>query len=611
MDVKKIIAGLVITMVLASCGGASDTSPTAAPDTAAALTLSFTPTKAFHFTWTDVSDATYYKLREAKTVDSGYTSVNDNIASIGAANSFDHIVPLYDRLNSKYILQSCNAVGCTDSAEVFTSTRIAETVDSIGYFKASNTGAGDVFGYSVSLSNNGNTLAVGAYYEGSNATGINGNQSDNSAAGSGAAYVFIRSGKNWIQQAYIKASNTGVDAFGKSVSLSSDGNTLAVGADYEGSNSTGVNGHQADNSAAGSGAAYVFTRSGTSWSQQAYIKASNTGAADEFGRSVSLSADGSILAVGATSEDSNAVGINGNQSDNSTPNSGAAYVFTRSGTSWSQQAYIKASNTGASDSFGLTVSLSADGNTLAVNSQNEGSNATGLNGDQTDNSASGSGAVYVFARSGSTWSQQAYIKASNSEANDYFSYSINLSADGSTLAVGTPYEASNAVGINGNQSDNSTRGNGAVYVFTRSGTNWSQQAYIKTSYAGSHDFFGVMLSLSADGNKLAVGSQTDWSNATGINGDQTNNTVMRSGAVYVFNRSGTNWSQQAYVKAGTTEVNDSFAWPTLSGDGNTLAVGVLGEDSNATGIGGDQSDNAAGNSGAVYLYQTHQALICN
>jgi len=602
MDVKKIIAGLVITMVLASCGGASDTSPTAAPDTAAALTLSFTPTKAFHFTWTDVSDATYYKLREAKTVDSGYTSVNDNIASIGAANSFDHIVPLYDRLNSKYILQSCNAVGCTDSAEVFTSTRIAETVDSIGYFKASNTGAGDVFGYSVSLSNNGNTLAVGAYYEGSNATGINGNQSDNSAAGSGAAYVFIRSGKNWIQQAYIKASNTGVDAFGKSVSLSSDGNTLAVGADYEGSNSTGVNGHQADNSAAGSGAAYVFTRSGTSWSQQAYIKASNTGAADEFGRSVSLSADGSILAVGATSEDSNAVGINGNQSDNSTPNSGAAYVFTRSGTSWSQQAYIKASNTGASDSFGLTVSLSADGNTLAVNSQNEGSNATGLNGDQTDNSASGSGAVYVFARSGSTWSQQAYIKASNSEANDYFSYSINLSADGSTLAVGTPYEASNAVGINGNQSDNSTRGNGAVYVFTRSGTNWSQQAYIKTSYAGSHDFFGVMLSLSADGNKLAVGSQTDWSNATGINGDQTNNTVMRSGAVYVFNRSGTNWSQQAYVKAGTTEVNDSFAWPTLSGDGNTLAVGVLGEDSNATGIGGDQSDNAAGNSGAVYLY---------
>ena len=187
MDVKKIIAGLVVPFLLASCGGASDTSPTAAPDTAAALTLSFTPTKAFHFTWTDVSDATYYKLREAKTVDSGYTSVNDNIASIGAANSFDHIVPLYDRLNSKYILQSCNAVGCTDSAEVFTSTRIAETVDSIGYFKASNTGAGDIFGYSVSLSNNGNTLAVGAYREGSNATGINGDQTDNSAPGSGAA----------------------------------------------------------------------------------------------------------------------------------------------------------------------------------------------------------------------------------------------------------------------------------------------------------------------------------------------------------------------------------------------------------------------------------------
>ena len=595
----KILTVAALAVALNGCGGG--TSTTAAPATAATLSMSFTPTKAFHFTWTDVSDATYYKLKEAISVGSGYTSVDDNIASTGTANSIDHVVPLYGRLNAKYILQSCNSIGCTDSPEVFTSTKVAQMVDSIGYFKASNTDANDVFGYSVSLSNNGNTLAVGAYYEGSNATGINGDQSNNSAAGSGAVYVFIRSGKSWIQQAYIKASNTGVDTFGISVSLSADGNTLAVGANGEASNATGINGDQTNNSASASGAAYVFTRSGTSWSQQAYIKASNTGAADEFGRSVSLSGDGSTLAVGA-SEDSNAIGINGDQTNNSAAGSGAAYVFTRSGTSWSQQAYVKASNTGASDSFGQIVSLSSDGNTLAVVAQNEGSNATGINGDQTNNSAAGSGAAYVFTRSGGSWSQQAYIKASNAEASDYFSYSMNLSADGNTLAVGTPYEDSNAIGINGDQTNNSASNAGAAYVFSRTGTIWSQQAYIKASNAEAIDWFGVMLSLSADGNTLAVGGQSEGSSATGVNGDQTNNTVAGSGAVYVLTRSGSSWSQQAYLKASTTGIYDTSAWPTLSGDGNTLAVGVLGEDSSATGVNGDQTDNSASSAGAVYVY---------
>jgi hypothetical protein len=601
----KCLSLFIISLVLVGCGGG--TSTTAAPATAATLSMSFTPTKAFHFTWTDVSDATYYKLKEAITVGSGYTSVDDNIASTGTANSIDHVVPLYGRLNAKYILQSCNSIGCTDSPEVFTSTKVAQMVDSIGYFKASNTGPNDMFGYSVTLSKDGNTMAVGARAEGSNATGINGDQSDNSlgglAGGSGAVYVFIRSGKSWTQQAYIKATNTGVqDAFGMSVSLSADGSTLAVGANGEASNATGINGDQTDNSASSSGAAYVFTRSGTGWSQQAYIKASNTEASDRFGRSVSLSPDGSTLAVGANGEASNATGINGDQTDNSVAGSGAAYVFTRSGTSWSQQAYIKASNTGASDSFGMIVSLSTDGNTMAVNSQGEGSNATGINGDQTDNSVAGSGAAYVFTRSGTSWSQQAYIKASNAEANDYFSYSMNLSADGNTLAVGTPYEDSNAIGINGDQTNNSAVTAGAAYVFSRTGTSWSQQAYIKASNAEASDWFGVMLSLSADGNTLAIGASDEASNATGINGDQTDNTVTGSGAVYLFNRSGSSWSQQAYLKASTNEIRDSAAWPTLSGDGNTLAVGAFNEDSNATGIGGDQSDNSTWDAGAVYIY---------
>ncbi len=334
----------------------------------------------------------------------------------------------------------------------------------------------------MALSADGNTLAVVAIGEDSNATGVNGNQNDNSARGAGAVYVFTRSGTTWSQQAYIKASNTNaVDWFGRSVALSADGNTLAVGAYGEASNATGVNGNQNNNSEDDAGAVYVFTRSGTTWSQQAYIKASNTNAYDYFGHSVALAADGNTLAVGAYREDSNATGVNGNQNNNSAGNAGAVYVFTRSGTTWSQQAYIKASNTGADDRFGYSVALSADGNALAVGAILEASNATGVNGNQNDNSAYDAGAVYVFTRSGTTWSQQAYIKASNTGAVDWFGRSVALSADGNTLAVGAHFEDSNATGVNGNQNDNSARGAGAVYVFRASSADLAVNKVLNTA----------------------------------------------------------------------------------------------------------------------------------
>ena len=391
------------------------------------------------------------------------------------------------------------------------------------YGKASNTGAGDQFGWSMSLS--GDTLAVGAPYESSNATGVGGNQNNTMATGSGAVYVFARTGTVWAQQAYIKASNTGAnDQFGYSVSLAGD--TLAVGAPLEDSNATGIDGNGANNTATDSGAAYVFTRTGTTWAQQAYVKASNTGMMDYFGYSVSLS--GNTLAVGAYGESSNATGIGGNQADNTSSFAGAAYVFTRSGTTWTQQAYIKASNTDSVDYFGYSVSLSGD--TLAVGASFEDSNATGVGGAQGDNTLADSGAVYVFSRSGTTWTQQAYLKASNTGASDYFGFSVSLSGD--MLAVGAYGEDSNATGIGGDGSNNSIGGSGAAYLFTRNGTTWSQRAYIKASNPGNNDYFGYGLSLSA--GTLAVGAYGEASNATGFLGDQSNNTLASSGAVYLF-----------------------------------------------------------------------------
>ncbi len=466
------------------------------------------------------------------------------------------------------------------------------TIDPIAqqaYFKASNTGVSDQFGRSVSVS--GDTVVVGAWQEDSDATGVDGNQIDNSAAQSGAAYVFVRNGTTWSQQAYLKASNTGaMDGFGQSVSASGD--TLVVGAYLEDSNATGVDGNQGDNSATNSGAAYVFVRNGTTWSQQAYLKASNTGAMDGFGQSVSASGD--TLVVGAYLEDSNATGVDGNQGDNSATNSGAAYVFVRNGTTWSQQAYFKASNTGAMDEFGWSVSVSGD--TVVVGAHLEDSNATGVGGNQGDNSLLGSGAAYVFVRNGTTWSQQAYLKASNTGADDRFGFSLSASAD--TLVVGARNEASIATGVNGNQTDNSTTDAGAAYVFVRNGTTWSQQAYLKASNTGFADRFGWSVSVSGD--TVVAGAFGESSSATGVNGNQSDNSATDSGAAYVFVRNGTTWSQQAYLKASNTNALDQFGH-TVSASGDTVVVGAWGEDSNATGVNGNQSDNSASLSGAAYV----------
>ena len=458
------------------------------------------------------------------------------------------------------------------------------------YLKASNTDDGDFFGWSVAIS--GDTLVVGARNENSNASGVNGDQSNDSTTNAGAVYVFTRSGTEWRQQAYLKASNTDSnDLFGLSLAISGD--TLVVGTRSEDSNATGVNGDQSDNSAVQAGAAYVFTRSGTVWSQQAYLKASNTDTNDRFGFSVAISGD--TLVVGADGEDSNATGINGDQSNNSAGDAGAAYVFTRNGTKWSQQAYLKASNSDGNDFFGHAVAISGD--TLVVGANGEHSSATGVNGDENDNSAEGAGAAYVFTRSGTQWSQQAYLKASNNDILDQFGFSVTISVN--TVVVSADLEDSNATGINGDQSDNSLVGAGAAYVFTRSGTQWSQQAYLKASNTGAGDDFGGAMAISGD--TLLVGAYPEDGNATGTNGDQGDNSSTNSGAAYVFRRSGTTWRQQAYLKASNTDAIDGFGHAVAIND-DTLVVGVIFEDSNATGIDGDQNNNSAENSGAVEVF---------
>ncbi len=474
------------------------------------------------------------------------------------------------------------------------------TVDPVArqqaYLKASNTDPIDDFGRSVAVS--GDTVVIGAPGEDSSAAGVNANQADNAASFAGAAYVFVRNGTTWTQQAYLKASNPGFgDNFGHCVAVSGD--TVVVGAPGESSSATGVDGNQTNNSAAQSGAAYVFVRSGTTWTQQAYLKASNTGATDEFGWSVAVSGD--TVVVGAYLEDSSATGVNGNQADNSTSSSGAAYVFVRSGTAWSQQAYLKASTTEAGNQFGISIAVSGD--TLVAGAPGESSSATGVNGNQADTSLPYAGAAYVFVRDGAEWTQQAYLKASNTEFQDWFGYSVAVSGD--TVAVTAPSEDSSGTGVNGSQANNSAENSGAAYVFVRNGADWTQQAYLKASNTEAGDFFGYSIAVSGD--RVVVGANRESSFATGVNGDETDNSAAQSGAAYLFSRSGTAWARQAYLKASNTESSDWFGY-SVAVSGGTLVVGAPWEDGSATGVNGNQNDNLASSSGAAYVFSPRAVL---
>lgn len=479
------------------------------------------------------------------------------------------------------------------------------------YLKASNADAGDLFGNSVAIS--GDTIVVGASGESSFQTTITNGpnaSSDNSVASSGAAYVFQRTGSSWAQEAYLKAPNAETtDFFGAAVAI--DGNTILVSANQEDSNQiTITNGPTAstDNTATSSGAVYVFQRSGTTWVQQAYLKPSNTGPNDQFG--VSLAISGDTIVVGALLEDSDQLSItNGSAApaNEGATDSGAVYVFQRSGTTWSEQAYLKPSNTGANDRFGASVGISKD--TIVVGANLESSNQTTItngSGASSDDSAAYAGAAYVFQRTGASWTEEAYLKAPNADAGDKFGQKVAI--DGDTIVVGAFSEASSQTTItNGTtaSSDNSATLAGAAYVFERKGSTWTHQAYLKPPNTEADDRFGVTVAI--QGNTILVGSIFEDNNQTTVtNGTMPNdgNSLSNSGAVYVFQRSGSNWAFRAYIKAPNADVEDRFG-NAISFSGDTAVVGVNQEDSNQNTITNGptaSANNSALQSGAAYVF---------
>lgn len=766
------------SFLLAACGGGSDSKSSASSSvssSSSSLRSSFSAAsvpangsgiwpsvkveaqnpKVLTFQWSAVEGATSYKLYKRDVATGGVTKIGGDLTSPQATDEIG--VHVHDWINNYYYVEACNSGGCAQqSSLIFTAT---EMIKAIGYFKASNTEANDLFGWSIALSADGTTLAVGAPAEDSKAIGANGEQSNNDSTNAGAVYVFFKENGIWKQQAYLKASNTEQpnlnpyrtlpnDRFGYKVSLSDDGNTLAVSALLEDSPSYGINCNQdnyettnyGSSDASSSvnpsddligandlnvGAVYIFSRSGSDWSQDAYVKPvfstlhafSRPLVELRFGETMTLSGDGKTLAVGATSDFIARSGVynfsNSNSSSSTTSSisaclefypssssssstsssrsvsssssskssttsssssstssykggsgSGAVYMFRRKENGWDEEAHVKASNAQEGDSFGSSITLSIDGNTMAVGAIGDDSNAKGVNGDQSNNTCyylndSGyviepeckeagknavrglinNGAVYVFKRAEDLWTQEAYLKPSSTFITTLFGISVDLAGDGNTLAVGTPGDASNATTVNGDTTQHIDYANtGATYVFTKSGAAWQQEAVIKPSTltrhsgvslvsTGSGTFtiqiddggqFGNDVSLSQDGNILAVGSFREASNAKGINGDQGDTSAARAGAVFVFKRDNSGWVQKSYVKASNTDGDDRFGLNVdLSADGKTMAVGAHRESgrgyaaassgastsSTASSSGAlDQSDNNAEAAGAVYLF---------
>jgi hypothetical protein len=255
----------------------------------------------------------------------------------------------------------------------------------------------------------------------------------------------------------------------------------------------------------------MFTRSGTTWTQQAYIKASNAEAGDSFGVMVALSDDGNTLLTASLDEDCLATGVNPKECDNdfkADRSAGAAYIFVRNGAMWSEQAFIKASNSGANDWFGSRSALSGDGNTAVFGASLEDSSGRGVDGKQDDDKAPESGAVYFYRRNGTTWSQQHYVKAANADAYDEFGGSVAIGRDGRTIVVSAHGEDGSARGAGGNQADNGSAEAGAAYVFTANESFGTFEPFVSFGSFRSFGSFGSFIVVRSERSERFERSRT-------------------------------------------------------------------------------------------------------
>ena len=414
------------------------------------------------------------------------------------------------------------------------------------YIKANSPGANDLLGTIVAIS--GDTIVTGAAYEDSASRQINGDEGSNGANDSGAAYVYVRSGASWTRQAYLKANDADAYSyFGGALAISGD--TLVVGA---------VRGDPFGNGTPRTGAAYVFVRKNGVWSQQARLTPSDSAPGDLFGYYMTIQGD--TIVIGAPTA--------GGGRDSA----GAAYVYTRTGDTWTQQENpLRPTPTVNGAHFGSSCML--EGDTLVV---------------AADQELRGSGAAYVFARGADgtfTQQQRLGLEPPRDDAN----FGANTMVRGDTILIAAPSSMQPLVVPSG-----------SVFVYERRADKWEMAGVLRPSVPRSDDYFGSAVGITSWG--FLVGANGDNGGGRGIGADPKRADGPFSGAMYLFPRDPAGWTSPTYIKSSNSDSRDGFGF-TFASTEHVLVVGAPFESSSAKGVDGNAADNGLTLSGAVYVFE--------
>ena len=411
----------------------------------------------------------------------------DSATALGFDGSATITFKASDGVNQATVQNTFTLAFTTDWATVST-TEVVLTPSGIGN--------SDRFGYDhFGLSTDGTYLVVGAAQE------------DTTNSNQGKAWVFKYGGSSWSEETTLfppSSDNKANLRFGTHADISGDGSVAIISAANYGTYT---------------GAVYVYTRSGTTWSYRTRLTASDAADYDSFGgeaqgQGVGISKDGTYIIVGS------------HQDDDGGSNRGSAYVFTGSGASWSQQQKLAPSYTsGNSIAYGNAVVINNDGTYCAIAAKNMNKNGTSTN----------TGVVFIYTRSGSTWTEQAYVSPSDGAASDNFGWHISMNGAGDRLLVHSRFD------------DDGGDSTGSIYVYTRSGSTWTQAAKLTKTSPTAYDYWGKC-SINETGDVFVTF------------GDTASNSVAGSGKLYVYkdNSSGTDGTSWSLIKTLTTGVSETW-----------------------------------------------------
>ena len=400
-------------------------------------------------------------------------------------------------------------------------------VTEVGIFSVADKAAGDLYGYQVSISGDGTRLAI------SNLWGSSGAVVD-----CGKVYVYVYSGISWAQEAILTASDKATNSqYGFSVAISADGTRIVVGAS-----------HALPDALTESGAAYVYSRSGSTWSQETILFASDKVALDAFGTSVDIDDTGVRVAIGAIGADPGTLDA-----------AGKVYIFSRAGAIWTEEAILTASDQAAGDLFGNSVKLTGDANRIIIGAPNK-----------TVNTETNHGQAYVFLRLGTAWTEEAIVNDLVTADLQNFGSSVSITETGDRAIIGAH-----------NSTVSALSNAGLVYVFSQANAVWTQEAILQASVPEASAVFGQSVDISSDGKIAVVGAPL---------ADPA--TIVDAGSTYIFLRNGLVWTQEAILTASDKLTTDRF--------GFSVAISSAGRDLIVSSPYGDVSGLA--DAGKAYLF---------